>query len=388
MQSLVLKSVVVYGGAFLIGLVLVSFPASSTFLKLTHGFSDQQYGAIFLPQLVMAVIGALGAGVAVQRMTLKAMYLCALIAFALSQLSLALSLFMSAQHALWLIMFATACFGFGFGFGGGPLNGLVYLLFPNKTGSALTAFHMMAGAGLMAGPLFFRFSISANHWIFAPAVLIVIAALLLLTVSMTALPGEPIKSSSDNPTLPTRSAYFWLMIVIAILYAFSEGTFSNWALIYIQETRALSATTAATALSAFWGGLTAGRLLVSFVLLKFKPTNVWLLLTLAMIPSFLLVANVTTAPEAIMAYAIAGLSCSAFFPLMLTVAAEPYPQAVSWIASMLTAALMLGVGLGSYFIGSLKAILPLEHIIRYSALYPILTLLLIILSIKIRQKLE
>jgi len=385
MQGIVLKAIVVYVGAFVIGLVLVSFPASSTFLKLTHGFSDQDYGAIFLPQLVLAIAGALGAGYAVQRMSLKHMYVCALVAFLLSQLSLGFSIYLSSASALYLIMFATACFGFGFGFGGGPLNGLVCYLFPNRTGSALTTLHMMAGAGLMSGPLLFRAAISVEHWIWAPSALVAITISLLLVTLFTALPGEPVNTTSDEAVLPYDSGYFWLMIIIAILYAFSEGTFSNWAIIYINEVKQLSATVAATALSVFWGGLTLGRLLVSFVLIKFRPIWVWLVLTLMMVPAFIVVAQISTTNQAIVAFAFAGFACSAFFPLMVAVASEPYPNSVSWIASMLTAALMFGVGVGSYAIGNLKSVLSLEKIYTYSTVYPVLIFILILFCLKIRK---
>ena len=48
----------VYLIAFLQGLTLVSFPASSAVLRQMHGFTDAQYGAIFLPQVTLAVLGA------------------------------------------------------------------------------------------------------------------------------------------------------------------------------------------------------------------------------------------------------------------------------------------------------------------------------------------
>ena len=60
-----------YLAGMLQGLILVSFPASSAVLKQMHGLSDAQYGAIFLPQVVLAVIGALGGGALASRLGLK-----------------------------------------------------------------------------------------------------------------------------------------------------------------------------------------------------------------------------------------------------------------------------------------------------------------------------
>ena len=50
----------IYLGGLLIGLVLVSFPASSGFIVDKIGLNGEQYGSIYLPQLVLAIIGALG----------------------------------------------------------------------------------------------------------------------------------------------------------------------------------------------------------------------------------------------------------------------------------------------------------------------------------------
>jgi hypothetical protein len=59
--------ITVYLIAFLQGLTLVSFPASSAVLRQMHGFTDAQYGAIFLPQVALAVLGAVAGGTLARR---------------------------------------------------------------------------------------------------------------------------------------------------------------------------------------------------------------------------------------------------------------------------------------------------------------------------------
>jgi hypothetical protein len=61
-QSGIIAVAAVYLSALLQGLTLVSFPALSSVLKEMHGFSDAQYGAIFLPQVACAIIGAVAGG--------------------------------------------------------------------------------------------------------------------------------------------------------------------------------------------------------------------------------------------------------------------------------------------------------------------------------------
>ena len=91
-----------YLAGMLQGLTLVSFPASSAVLKQMHGFSDAQYGAIFLPQVALAVIGALGGGALAARLGLKALLGGALLINAVSQLLLAGSMLLPPAAAFVL----------------------------------------------------------------------------------------------------------------------------------------------------------------------------------------------------------------------------------------------------------------------------------------------
>ena len=84
--------VAVYLIAFLQGLTLVSFPASSAVLKQMHGFTDAQYGAIFLPQVALAVLGAVAGGTLARRLGLQTLLWLAAAGNGLSQLALAASI--------------------------------------------------------------------------------------------------------------------------------------------------------------------------------------------------------------------------------------------------------------------------------------------------------
>src|SRR6516162_11116518 len=62
------------------GIVLVTFPAASTIFtdKSEYGLSSTQYGAMFLPQVALAITASLlGAGLA-RRITTKRVYLIGL----------------------------------------------------------------------------------------------------------------------------------------------------------------------------------------------------------------------------------------------------------------------------------------------------------------------
>ena len=378
-------TILIYGGAVLIGINLVAVPASSVILKGLHGFSDQQYGSVFLPQLVMAITGALIAGPAVLRMSLKSMYLIALLAFALSLGGLALSSLVRADNAIFLMMLSTGLFGFGFGFGGGPLNGLVFLQFPNKTSSALTALHMMAGVGLMVGPIYFSAFESQGSWLFGPVLAMIVAVVFLIGVTLSLQNDKPQVSSEKGKGLPNKEVYFWIMIGIAFLYGFVEATFSNWAVIFVNEARNLSTGVAATALSAFWGGLTVGRFVTTFVVRRLEPFKIWLCLPVAMALALYVIPIAAGPAQIIAAFAFGGIACSAFFPLMVAISTEPFPHAVSWIASMLTAALMSGIGIVSYLVGSLIQTISIDDIYLYSIVYPVVIVALMLVGRRVEK---
>lgn len=380
-------SIAVYGGGLVIGLTLVSFPASSSALKQMHGFTDAQYGAIYLPQLVAAVIGAVGGGIATARLGLKRLWLVSLGAFVLAQAALAASSALPPGAALAAIMLGTAAFGFGFGFGGGPLNAYAVLLYPERSIAAITALHMCAGGGLTIGPALFGLLADSDHWLVGPIGLLVVTAVLLAISMVARFPDVPAADHHPDRGLasPARSGFFWLCALVAMIYSVAEGTFSNWAIIYLHDERGLAGPQAALALTCFWAALTAGRLIASLLAARIPMTSFLIGLPLVMAAAFVLLPTITGPTAAYAGFALAGIGCSAFFPMLVAFTAERFPAAVSWIASMLTAAMMVGVGIGSYAVGALKGGRPIAALYEVSVTYPLAVIALILVARGLRQ---
>ncbi len=70
-----------------------------------------------------------------------------------------------------------------------------------------------------------------------------------------------------------------------MVYAFAEGTFSSWAVIFLRDPKGLPGMTPSYALSAFWGALVVGRLLVPVLILRVPARLVWIAL-----PAVLMIA--------------------------------------------------------------------------------------------------
>jgi len=372
-------AICVYLGGFVIGLTLVSFPASSVVLRAAHGFSSADYGAIYIPQLIAAVFGALGGGAFARTMSLKAMFLVALACFCVAETLLALSLGASPASALVMIMTATAAFGFGFGFGGGPLNAFAALLFPRRQGSAVTALHMCAGAGLTVAPVYFAVLADGGAWMAGPTSLATVSAALLALAAITRFPVPEIQpDTAPAARHPGRTLFFWTCAGAALLYSVAEGTFSNWAILFLTEERGLDAARAAMALTCFWGALTIGRLLATVIAARVPPAAFLLILPLVMAATLFALPAIDGPVLAYAGFAIAGLSCSAFFPMLVAFTAGRSPEAISWIASMLTAAMMVGVGIGSYAVGALRGNAPIAQLYGEAIIAPILCLVCVV----------
>jgi predicted MFS family arabinose efflux permease len=373
----------VYGAALLQGMTLVSFPAVSAELKQALGLTDAGYGALFLPQVALAIAGALAGGALAKSRGLKALLAMALVANGVSQLLLAASAYASPAGGFALLFAGTSSLGFGFGLIGGPINAFPALLFPRRAEMAIVVAHTLLGLGLAIGPLIAGLFATAGAWTAFPALLAGACMAGALSTLLVMLPN-PAPATGDEPVskLPYASTAYWLFVAITVIYAFAEGTFSNWGVIFLRDVKGLPGMKASFALSAFWGMLVAGRLLVSLLILRIPLRFIWIALPVLMIAAFWLVPQANGAAAGIGAFALAGLACSAFLPLTISLAAARFPANVAWVSSMLIAALMTGVGVGSWLTGALQARLPLDTLYRLSSIYPLLVLALTWLILK------
>lgn len=379
----------VYLTGFLQGLAIVSFPASAAVLKDSLGLTDAGYGALFLPQVALAVIGSLAGAALARRLGLKRLLVAAQAATGLSMLALAASAIVPAAAAFPTLLVGTAFVGLGFGIGGAPLNALPPVLFPRRGDAAVLALHTLLGLGLAGGPLLMAPFVAARSWAGFPLAIAAVALTLLGASVFAAIPASD-GSGSEGGSAPRGSVaasdrtggslrtapLFWVFAAIAVLYAFAEGTFANWAVVFLHEGIGASPATAGLGLSVFWGAIVVGRLLASILVLRIPSQALWLVLPVLMGAAFLLLPTASATGPAILLFGLAGLGCSAFFPLTITLASRAFPGRSAAVSSMMIAALMIGVGAGTFVFGPLRELLTFGQIYRLSVLYPAGALLL------------
>lgn len=364
----------VYFAALAQGLTVVSFPASGALFK-ARGFTDSQYGALFLPQVCCTLIASLLGARLAARLGLARLLGLAALASAIAAVLLYVSSIVPLASAFLVLLMGTGMMGAGFGLSAAPLNTLPPRLFPRRADSALLALHTVMGLGFALGPWLAGEWIRAGCWPRLPIGLALfnlglfgLARRALANIGQRSQPAFPAASATG---VPTSNPAFWAFVAVAVLYAFAEGTFSNWAILYLHEERGLNEASAGLTVSLFWGGLVVGRLLSALLVLRVAAERLWLSLPVVMIGAFIGAAAVHTEGAAFGVFALAGLSCSALFPLTVTLASRRFPAHAAEVSAAMIASLMSGVGLASFSIGPLRAVLSLSEIYRASVVYPL-----------------
>jgi fucose permease len=367
----------VYTAGVIQGLALVAFPAASTIFTSPkyYGLSSTAYGAMFLPQAVMAIIASLlGAGLT-RRLGIKRIYLLGLAAnLAAMILLFASQFFTSAPHSAYgVLLIATAFLGLGFGLTVPALNTLTAAFFPEKIDSAVLVLNALLGLGTVLAPIFVAVFINLGFWWGLP----VLAGLLLLGLIGFSLPlplsigtlAAATQAQKSRGVLPSR---FWLFAGFAFLYGIVETMNGNWASLYMSRDLGATAAVASLALTAFWGMVTVGRIFFAWIAKRFPNDRTYRLLPFVIAGAFVLISVLPQGSYAlgVIAFGLAGFGCSALLPLTISFGQEELLAIAASVAGGLIAFYQMGYGIAAFGVGPLqdKAGLSFSQIYLLAAL--------------------
>src|SRR5262245_26424805 len=351
------------------GLALVTFPAASSIFTSSQGFgfSASRYGMMFVPQVALAILASgLGPRLA-HRWTLKRVLQAGLSADLLAMMLLAGSRLLvdvpGGAYAMLLV--ATGSLGFGFGAAVMAMNTYAQKLAPGHEDRSVLVLNALLGAGTALAPLLVAIFIGAGAWWLMP--LLVAAALATLLRLSTKVPlevsvGEAARAGSAD-RLPGA---FWLFAAAILLYGVVETLNGNWSGPYLTRERGLSAEAASFALVAFWTMVTAGRIL--FATMSSERTVPWIYagLPVVLIVAFQMVSHARAEVESIVAFGFAGLGCSAFLPLCISLAGEQFLQLAAVTSGELVAFYQAGYGVAAFGVGPLTDLAGLSFHTIYS----------------------
>jgi MFS family permease len=360
------ESNTVYAAGLVQGVALVTFPAASTIFTSPsyYGLSSTQYGAMFLPQVVLAIAASLLGAELGRRFSIKRVYLAGLVANLVSMLLLITSQFFTSQQtiAYGLLLAATAALGLGFGLTVPALNSLTAVFHPAAVDRSVLTLNALLGLGTALAPVFVAMFVGLGFWWGLPVMSSVLLACLLL-VSMrlplrlddtstptAASPGRAVARARS--TLPSR---FWLFAAVAVLYGICETMNGNWSETFMRSDLGATATEASLTLTTFWVMVTFGRLLFGLIQKAFPTRRTYHSLPFVLAGAFVLISLLPKGAVAggFAAFAVAGLGCSALLPLTISLGQEQLAGVAAMATGGIIAFYQLGYGIAAFGAGPL-----------------------------------
>jgi MFS family permease len=351
------ESKVVYAAGLAQGIVLVTFPAASTIFTDPdrYDLSNTQYGTLFLPQVITAIVAALLGASLAGRFGTKRVYLVGLAAGLLSMTVLLVStLFIDDKSVAYpLLLVATASLGIGFGLTVPALNTFAAAFHSEDVNRAILVLNALLGLGTVLAPVFVAIFVGLGFWWGLPLTsTCLLIALIVVSLGLPLRAEQPRSARSGGVSIPPR---FWVYAGFAVLYGVCETVNGNWSQLDMTSDVGASTTQAALALTAFWGMVTVGRILFAAVQRWVPARAAHHALPVLLALAFVLIAKLPNDSPAlgIVAFGIAGLGCSALLPLTISFGQEELTAISAAVAGGVIAFYQAGYGIAAFGIGPL-----------------------------------
>ncbi len=351
------------------GITLVTFPAAGTIFTdpSEYDLSNTQYGAMFLPQVVTAILTSLLGAQLASRLTSKRVLLLGLGANIAAMVVLVVSSGFEGDPAAYpLLLVATGLLGTGFGLTVPTLNTYAAAFQPERADRAVLTLNALLGLGTALAPVFVAVFVGLGFWWGLPILSTVLLVVLALAASRLPLQLETAPASEGTERRGGIPAGFWLFAAFAVLYGICETMNGNWSQQDVTTSLGASTTQASLTLTAFWGMVTVGRLLFASIERWMPSRIVFHLLPLMLVGTFALTATLDGASPAwgVVVFGLAGLGCSALLPLNISLGQEALPEVSAAVAGGVIAFYQIGYGIAAFGVGPL-----VDHGVNLSDLY-------------------
>ena len=361
---------VVYAAGAVQGIVLVTFPAASTIFTDPHRYdlSNTQYGVLFLPQVATAILASLLGASFGRRFGTKPVYLAGLASGLVSMLLLIVSQFFESDTsvAFPLLLVATAFLGVGFGLTVPALNTLTAAFHPAGVESSVLVLNALLGLGTALAPVFVAIFVGLGFWWGLP----VMSAALLTALFLRSL-GLPLRSGARAAARAATAAAgiprrYWMFAAFAVLYGVCETVNGNWSQLDMTSELGASTTEAAIALTVFWAMVTVGRVVFAAVDRWLAVRTTYHVLPFLLAGIFVVIAFLPDGATAagIVAFAVAGLGCSALLPLTIGFGEKELAAMAAALAGGVIAFYQLGYGIAAFGVGPL-----IDHGVKQPTIY-------------------
>ena len=225
-------------------------------------------------------------------------------------------------------------------------NTLLVWVHREKVGPFMNGLHFFFGVGAFLAPVIVAASaawtggISWGYWTLALLALPVILFLALQPSPAPILKTDTGETGRSNPALVVLVAVFFF------LYVGAEVGFGDWIFTYALRLNLADEAQAAYLTSAFWGALTAGRLLAIPIAARFRPRAMLMTDLIGCLVSAGLVLVWPQSPVVLWIGAAGlGLSMASVFPMMIS-----YAERRMTITGQTTSWFFVGASLGGMFL--------------------------------------
>lgn len=371
------KIISIYAGGFMTGVALIMFPGAGSILTdpAFHGFTASQFGSIFTPQIIMAILSSLLASKLADKTSMKKVLLLGLMLSTVSMLLLGGSnwLINSQTLAYIVILISTAFLGSGFGFAITALNPFAYQLFEGKESSAVTGLHFFLGIGTATSPLLISYFTGISIWWGAPFLAAAILLLLFIFTFLVPLEmNETMQQKEERMKSFKVPARLWMYVVAVFFYGACEATFGSWGSVFLKQEGGLSVAKASLGLSLFWGFVAFGRVLFALFALRYSTRLLFAIAPFILATVFFFTPLANTEILYLLAMALGGLSISFLFPQSVSASTDEFPQHSGVVSGFMVAALQLGTGFSANVIGFFSEIYSLTAMFQFATVYALL----------------
>jgi fucose permease len=242
-----------------------------------------------------------------------------------------------------LALFGTALMGLGFGGMLGAPNYVIAMLYNERAASALNALNVFYGIGAMAGPQVVAFALRQDNITLAFTIAGVLLLALIPALATIRLGKRKVEEGEEPlKRVPVSLITLAPFIFLFFSYTGSEVGFGAWIFTQLATVAQADIQTAAFATTAFWAGLTSGRVVGSIVLRRIAEEQLLpLTITIIGLGTALLLMFQTDTSLSILCAFVVGFGCGPVFPTTLAIVRKAYPTAYGTASGIL-------IGLGNF----------------------------------------
>ena len=335
-------------------------------------------GSSFTLTALGFVIGVLIAGLLSTKLNSKYILM-----FGVGLMSLAGTI-IPVTHSFSMLLIAQLIKGVGFGLIDVSINTIVTLAYRDTLGETLNNVHSSYGIGALVGPLLLSLSLQMlNEAIWAYLVGAIMGFVVIFLLLRQAVPAIPIRNKNHQQQQLSlsrnvfRQPLLWLMALQIALYVGAEIGFGNWIVTAVSQSAAISLALAAPVATAFFLGLTIGRLFGGQVL-KRGLLSEERLLYFSILGGFISGLVVAIFPGQIVvsfgASALVGFFYGPLFPGIMAIASRQFINSIGIVSSVM----LVSTGAAAMVLPALMGILISPIGINWVLALPALCCLLII----------